>query len=39
MTVSWTLSRYLALQFLLSVGLVFGLCVTLGFIIDRVSLA
>ena len=38
MTVSWTLSRYLALQFLLSVALVFGLCVTLGFVIDIVEL-
>lgn len=38
MSVSWTLSRYLALQFLLSVGLVFGLCVTLGFVIDIVEL-
>ena len=38
MTLSWTLSRYLALQFLISVGLVFGLCVTLGFVIDIVEL-
>ena len=38
MTISWTLSRYLAKQFLMSVGLVFGLCVTLGFIIDIVEL-
>lgn len=38
MTLSWTLSRYLALQFAISVGLVFGLCVTLGFVIDIVEL-
>ncbi len=38
MSLSWTLSRYLALQFLTSVGLVFGLCVTLGFVIDIVEL-
>ena len=38
MTFSWTLSRYLALQFLLSVALVFALCVTLGFVIDVVEL-
>lgn len=38
MSISWTLSRYLALQFLMSVGLVFGLCVTLGFVIDIVEL-
>jgi lipopolysaccharide export system permease protein len=38
MTLSWTLSRYLAMQFLISVGLVFGLCVTLGFVIDIVEL-
>ncbi len=38
MTLSWTLSRYLAVQFLMSVGLVFGLCVTLGFVIDIVEL-
>jgi lipopolysaccharide export system permease protein len=38
MSISWTLSRYLALQFLISVGLVFGLCVTLGFVIDIVEL-
>jgi lipopolysaccharide export system permease protein len=38
MSVSWTLSRYLALQFLISVGLVFALCVTLGFVIDIVEL-
>ncbi len=38
MRVGWTLSRYLAIQFLISVGLVFGLCVTLGFVIDIVEL-
>jgi len=38
MTISWTLSRYLARQFLTSVGMVFGLCVTLGFVIDIVEL-
>src|SRR4051794_35887318 len=38
MTISWTLSRYLAKQFLISVGMVFGLCVTLGFVIDIVEL-
>src|SRR5262245_46721791 len=38
MSVSWTLSRYLATQFLISVGMVFGLCVTLGFVIDIVEL-
>ncbi|HAH09333.1 MAG TPA: LPS export ABC transporter permease LptG [Alphaproteobacteria bacterium] len=35
---SWTLSRYLALQFLTSVMIVFGGCVALGFIIDVVEL-
>lgn len=38
MNLSWTLSRYLATQFLTSVGIVFGLCVTLGFVIDIVEL-
>jgi len=38
MSVSWTLSRYLAQQFAISVALVFGLCVTLGFVIDIVEL-
>ncbi len=38
MTISWTLSRYLARQFLTSVGMVFALCVTLGFVIDIVEL-
>jgi len=38
MSVSWTLSRYLARQFLISVGLVFALCLTLGFVIDIVEL-
>jgi lipopolysaccharide export system permease protein len=35
---SWTLSRYLAKQFVISVLLVFGMCVTLGFVIDIVEL-
>lgn len=38
MSLSWTLSRYLGWQFLMNVGLVFGLCVTLGFVIDIVEL-
>jgi lipopolysaccharide export system permease protein len=38
MNVSWTLSRYIAKQFIISVGLVFGMCVTLGFVIDIVEL-
>jgi lipopolysaccharide export system permease protein len=38
MTLSWTLWRYLALQFLISVAIVFGMCVTLGFVIDIVEL-
>jgi lipopolysaccharide export system permease protein len=38
MTISWTLSRYLGVQFATSVGVVFGMCVTLGFVIDIVEL-
>ena len=38
MTLSWTLSRYLGTQFAISVAVVFGMCVTLGFVIDIVEL-
>ena len=38
MKVGWTLWLYLARQFVLSVGLVFGICVTLAFVIDIVEL-
>jgi lipopolysaccharide export system permease protein len=38
MKISWTLSRYLAKQFLLSVGIVFFFCLTLAFIISLVDL-
>lgn len=35
---SWTFSRYLALQFIISVATVFAVCVTLAFVIDIVEL-
>lgn len=38
MNLGWTMSKYLAKQFLLSVALVFGVCVTLAFVIDVVEL-
>jgi hypothetical protein len=38
MNISWTLFRYLAKQFLLSVGIVFFFCLTLAFIISLVDL-
>ena len=38
MTLSWTFSRYLGVQFLISVSVVFGVCVILGFVIDIVEL-
>ena len=38
MNVSWILSRYLARQFLISVGIVFAFCLTLAFVIDIVDL-
>lgn len=38
MNLGWTLSRYLATQFVLSVAVVFGICVTLAFVIDVVEL-
>jgi lipopolysaccharide export system permease protein len=38
MNLSWTLSRYLGWHFLMNVGIVFGMCVTLGFVIDIVEL-
>jgi lipopolysaccharide export system permease protein len=38
MNLSWILSRYLAKQFLISVGTVFAFCVTLAFVIDIVDL-
>ena len=38
MNISWILSRYLAKQFLISVGIVFAFCITLAFVIDIVEL-
>lgn len=38
MNISWTFSKYLAKQFAISVGLVFAMCMTLGFVIDIVEL-
>lgn len=38
MNISWILSRYLAQQFLVSVGIVFAFCLTLAFVIDIVDL-
>lgn len=35
---SWTLSRYIAWQFFISVMIVFGACAALGFVIDIVEL-
>jgi lipopolysaccharide export system permease protein len=38
MNIGWTMSKYLAKQFLISVAMVFGICVTLAFVIDVVEL-
>ena len=38
MNISWTMSRYLAMQFFISVMVIFGICMTLGFAIDIVEL-
>lgn len=38
MYLSWILSKYLARQFLISVGVVFGFCLVLAFVIDIVDL-
>lgn len=38
MQFSWTLSRYLGTQFLIGIGIVFGACVCLIFMVDMVEL-
>lgn len=38
MSFSWTLSRYLGLQFLIGIGIVFGACLVLIFMVDLVEL-
>ena len=38
MQLSWTLSRYLGTQFLIGIGIVFGVCLCLIFMVDLVEL-
>lgn len=38
MSLGWTMSTYFAKQFVLSVALIFGICITLAFVIDVVEL-